>query len=108
MKRLFFLFLFITTTALAQSNLVFEEPLWIPIGPSPGGAVVPTGKVWKIQAVSIDYFFIDGVQLSVRNNNGVGNLPLWLPEGKTITASSNQYLSVLQLMVLSIIQINEK
>ena len=102
MKRLFFLFLFFTTTALAQSNLVFEEPLWIPIGPSPGGAVVPTGKVWKIQAVSIDYFYIDGMQLHVRNNNGFGNLPLWLPEGKTITASSNQYLSVLQFSLAPI------
>ena len=102
MKRLFFLFLFITTTTLAQSNLVFEEPLYVPVGPSAGGAVVPAGKVWKIEASSADMLYIDDIAFIVRGSVGYGNLPIWLPEGKTITAINNQYISVLQFSLVPI------
>ena len=101
MKRLFFLFLFITTITQAQSNLVFEQALYVSIDPGTP-ALVPSGKIWKIESTSAGELFIDNNSWIVRNNDGTGGMPIWLPEGKTISSGGNHYISVLQFSLVPI------
>ena len=101
MKRLFFLFLFFTTITLAQSNLVFEQALIVQTGPD---AVVPNGKVWKIESSSEGEIYIDGASWMLSDSNGKGNLPLWVPEGKTIT--SNAWYGKISVLEFSVVPIS--
>ena len=101
MKRLFFLFLFFTTITLAQNNLVFEQALIVQTGPD---AVVPNGKVWKIESSSEGQIYIDGASWILSDSNGKGNLPLWVPEGKTIT--SNAWYGKISVLEFSVVPIS--
>ena len=89
--------LILTTIVQAQSNLVFEQALYIPLGTD---CVVPSGKIWKIESTSAGELFIDDNSWVVRNNDGTGGMPIWLPEGKTITSGGNHYISVLQFSLV--------
>ena len=91
--------LILTTIVQAQSNLVFEQALYIPLGPD---CVVPSGKIWKIESTSAGELFIDNNSWIVRNNDGTGGMPIWLPEGKTISSGGNHYISVLQFSLVPI------
>ena len=91
--------LILTTIVQAQSNLVFEQALYIPLG---ADCVVPSGKIWKIESTSAGELFIDNNSWIVRNNDGTGGMPIWLPEGKTISSGGNHYISVLQFSLVPI------
>ena len=94
--------LIITTIVQAQSNLVFEQALHVSIDPGTP-ALVPSGKIWKIESTSAVELVIDNYNWNVRDYNGAGAMPIWLPEGKTITATTgNQWMSVLQFSLVPI------
>ena len=65
-------------------------------------ALVPSGKIWKIESTSAGELFIDNNSWIVRNNDGTGGMPIWLPEGKTISSGGNHYISVLQFSLVPI------
>ena len=93
--------MFFTTITLAQSNLVFEQALIVQTGPD---AVVPNGKVWKIESSSEGEIYIDGASWMLSDSNGKGNLPLWVPEGKTIT--SNAWYGKISVLEFSVVPIS--
>ena len=94
--------LILTTITQAQSNLVFEQALYVSIDPGTP-ALVPSGKIWKIESTSAVELVIDNYNWIVRDHNGTGGMPIWLPEGKTITATTgNQWMSVLQFSLVPI------
>ena len=92
MKRLSLFILFTGIIAQAQNNLEFNQALIVQTIP---GAVVPNGKVWKIESSSAGELYIDGASppffMSYHDN-----LPLWVPEGKQITSNDPSYISVLE------------
>ena len=120
MKNLFTLCLLLFIgTFFSQGNLQFNQVLTF-AGSAPGGAVftigtVPVGKVWKIEARSMDInsftLRINGFQydyIYVVGNTGVVtcDLPIWLKANDVISinvpccAARNYFYSIIEFNIV--------
>lgn len=85
----------------AQSNLVFNQSIILQT--SYAGAIVPEGKVWKVNAgVQGTYFVVNGENWYITNTNNT----IWFPEGSVITryngSNSIEFLNILEFNVVPI------
>lgn len=103
MKKLITLALIIGTTTFieAQSNLVFNQSIILET--SAAGAIVPEGKVWKVNAgVAGTYFVVNGENWYFSTTNKT----IWFPEGSVITryngSNSIEFLNILEFNVVPI------
>lgn len=94
-------------TINGQSNLEFNQTLNLNINGA--GYTVPDGKTWKITSASHVTIKVDGIDWpTIRkeiwggNISITNNLPIWVSEGKTISWTDNNYISVLEFNVVPV------
>lgn len=99
-------------TAQAQSDLQFDEVIFIELSPTQDSSfTVPAGKVWKIEQggsahpSSSYYIYLrnaSGVNIGLieYNQDGIEDTPTWLPSGFTGSFYNNNnyhgFVSILQ------------
>ncbi len=105
-------------SSFAQGNLQFNQVISGSITLSPGGILsaitVPTGKVWKIEAIQCsrntasDKYLINGLSYIIYSNNSAAYNAIWLKEGDTFSLK-NDYTGTgasSQNFVYSILEFN--
>ena len=109
MKKQLLILLTLATvfTINGQSNLEFNQTLNLNINGA--GYTVPDGKTWKITSASHVTIKVDGIDWpTIRKEIWGGdisitnNLPIWVSEGKIISWTDNNYISVLEFNVVPI------
>ena len=103
MKKLTYFIFLIITSIHSQNNLEFNQTLNLNIVEP---ETVPSGKTWKITSATHNEIKIDGVNWPTLRKEIWGgdiamasNLPIWVSEGKTISWTANNYISVLEFNI---------
>ena len=109
MKKLITLALILcaTTFIQAQNNLEFSRVLIVDL--SNGPQTVPTGTVWKVEAVAApaSRFIANGLYWYLENGAGSNGI-IWFPEGTVLeldpltTSSGDAKLSIIEFSVVPI------
>jgi hypothetical protein len=119
MKKLFFFaaLLLCFAGAKAQGNLQFNQVInYTLIGTTPQNFTVPAGKVWKIEAVGVDYTNTPNVYIRNASNQNLvtfytsasynNPLPYWLSGGFTgnfYLSNSNTYRGCISIIEFNIV-----
>ena len=106
LKKLTYFTFLIIASVHSQNNLEFNQTLNLNIAEA---VTVPTGKTWKITSATHREIIIDGVGWPTLRKETYGgdvamasNLPIWVSEGKTISWTATNYISVLEFNVVPI------
>ena len=103
LKKLTYFTFLIIASVHSQNNLEFNQTLNLNIAEA---VTVPTGKTWKITSSTHREIIIDGVGWPTLRKETYGgdvamasNLPIWVSEGKTISWTATNYISVLEFNI---------
>ena len=103
LKKLTYFTFLIIASVHSQNNLEFNQTLNLNIAEA---VTVPTGKTWKITSATHREIIIDGVGWPTLRKETYGgdvamasNLPIWVSEGKTISWTATNYISVLEFNI---------
>jgi hypothetical protein len=103
LKKLTYFTFLIIVSLHSQNNLEFNQTLNLNIVEA---ETVPSGKTWKITSATHNEIKIDGVNWPTLRKETWGgdiamasNLPIWVSEGKTLSWTANNYISVLEFNI---------
>jgi hypothetical protein len=103
LKKLTYFTFLIIASVHSQNNLEFNQTLNLNIVEP---VTVPSGKTWKITSSTHREIIIDGVGWQTLRRETYGgdvamasNLPIWVSEGKTISWTATNYISVLEFNI---------
>ena len=106
LKKLTYFTFLIIASVHSQNNLEFNQTLNLNIVEA---VTVPIGKTWKITSATHREIYIDGVTWPTLRRETYGgnvtmasNLPIWVSEGKTLSWSANNYISVLEFNITTL------